>query len=230
MNELQKVFNYKNAVVRTAVVGGRVYFVGKDVCDILEIKDHHQALERIKDSQKGWVDVPTPGGNQKAISVTEAGLYRLVFTSRKLEAENFSDWVCEEVLPSIRKTGSYNSGIDKAMNEILNAPLDHKEQRKLITQVVNNYKYMQFNKIVVPQLPKPEHIQKFIDEVCTFDTESVIDQSKLYHEYVLWCFAVSQEPYNKLTFTRKIESFSEAIYLPTDHENRLNRRFVGISI
>jgi prophage antirepressor-like protein len=86
---------------------GETWWVANDVCVALGIADAKQAYERLHHDEKGGCDVPTPRGIQHLRCVNEPGLYRLIFTSRKPEAERFRRWVFHEVLPSIRKTGRY---------------------------------------------------------------------------------------------------------------------------
>jgi prophage antirepressor-like protein len=109
MNELQKVFNYSGNEVRTIVINNEVWFVSSDVCKVLDI-DSTQT-RRLKESQKGLHTVQTLGGNQQMTIINESGLYKLMFTSRKPDAEKFTDWVTEEVLPSIRKHGAYMTDV-----------------------------------------------------------------------------------------------------------------------
>lgn len=66
-----------------------------------------KALERLDDDEKGVNSIHTPGGVQEMTTVNEPGLYALVLGSRKAEAKRFKRWVTHEVLPAIRKTGSY---------------------------------------------------------------------------------------------------------------------------
>ncbi len=77
------------------------------MCRALEIKDTYSAVSRLDDDEKGTDSISTPGGVQTMTVVNEYGLYGLVFGSRKKEAEDFKRWIRWEVLPSIRKTGSY---------------------------------------------------------------------------------------------------------------------------
>jgi anti-repressor protein len=107
MNELQKIFNYNGKIVRTVVVDGELMFVAKDICDVLEIGDTSKAVVRLTENMKGTNSIPTPGGDQEMLTVSEAGVYKLVFTSRKPEAERFTNWIASEVIPSIRKHGAY---------------------------------------------------------------------------------------------------------------------------
>lgn len=108
MSNLARVFDYSEAYrVRTEMVNGEVFFVAKDVCDILEIGNPSQALTRLDADEKGLITVDTLGGKQELAAVNEAGLYNLIFTSRKDEAKQFKKWVTNDVLPQIRRTGTY---------------------------------------------------------------------------------------------------------------------------
>ena len=100
--------NYKSHQVRTTTIDGEVWFVAKDICDILEIADTHTAIRELDEDEKGGHNIPTPGGMQDMTIINEPGLYKLIFKSRKPEAKSFTRWVTHDVLPSIRKTGSYS--------------------------------------------------------------------------------------------------------------------------
>lgn len=86
---------------------GNPWFVAKDVCAVLDIQDHHQAIEQLDDDERGRCTVPTPGGMQELKVISESGLYALIFRSRKPEAKAFKRWVTHDVIPSIRKRGLY---------------------------------------------------------------------------------------------------------------------------
>lgn len=85
---------------------GKVLFCGKDVATVLDYKDTRHAITA---HCKGGVKCPLPtnGGIQEMTFIPESDVYRLAFGSKLPTAEKFTDWVTEEVLPSIRKTGSY---------------------------------------------------------------------------------------------------------------------------
>ncbi len=68
----------------------------------------------IDDEDKGWAEVPTPGGKQRVLVINESGVYAATFKSRKPSAKAFRRWVTSEVLPSIRRVGSYNSQATRA--------------------------------------------------------------------------------------------------------------------
>lgn len=106
-NEVQVFQNEEFGEVRTARVNNEIWFCLSDVCKILDINQASKVKERL--SQKGVVTIPTliKGGKQSLIFVNEPNLYKTIFQSRKPEAKRFADWVTEEILPSIRKTGGY---------------------------------------------------------------------------------------------------------------------------
>lgn len=121
MNELQKVFKYGESPVRTVVKGDEVWFVAKDVCDVLGIKNHSDSVSRLNEKQKSVLGVSDPHGRLQNTSViSEPGVYKLAFRSNKPEAEKFSDWVAEDVLPSIRKHGAYMT--DDVLERTINDP------------------------------------------------------------------------------------------------------------
>lgn len=96
---------------------GEPWFVAKDVCDALSIDK--TAASRLDDDEKGLRSTQTLGGSQQVLFVSEPGLYTLVLKSRKPEAKAFRRWVTHEVLPAIRRTGSYGSPAEARMERLL---------------------------------------------------------------------------------------------------------------
>ena len=108
MNELA-ILNYKEANIRYEIDDkGNPWFVAQDVMKILDIKHQGSALKKVKEQHRGISKLSTLGGTQTFTTVSESGLYKLIFASRKKESDAFQEWVTSEVLPSIRKTGSYS--------------------------------------------------------------------------------------------------------------------------
>ena len=103
MNELQ-IFNYGESQVRTVKLNSEVWFVAIDVCQILNIRNVTQAMSRLDDDERAMFDIGRQGESN---IINESGLYNLILRSDKPEAKTFKKWVTSEVLPSIRKTGSY---------------------------------------------------------------------------------------------------------------------------
>ena len=103
-------FEFESHALRVNLdAAGQPWFVAADVCAALELPETHKAIARLDDDEKGRNSIPTPGGQQEMSVVNESGLYNLVLGSRKPEAKRFKRWITHEVLPSIRKTGSYTS-------------------------------------------------------------------------------------------------------------------------
>ena len=93
--------------VRTVLNNGDVWFVAKDVCEILGIGNPSATLKRLSEIMKGTNSILTLGGPQEVLVINEPGIYKLTFTSRKKEAEEFTNWLATDVIPSIRKHGAY---------------------------------------------------------------------------------------------------------------------------
>lgn len=107
MKQLQ-VFDFKNNEVRTLNNNNEVWFSLSDVCKILDIKNPSDAKSRLKKDGVATTEViDRLGRTQNATFINEPNLYKVIFQSRKEEAEKFQDWVYEDVLPQIRKTGKY---------------------------------------------------------------------------------------------------------------------------
>lgn len=108
MNELQIFNNEEFGQVRTVVIDDEPYFVGKDVAVALGYKNSRVALQDNVDAEdKVVTKVTTSGGTQDTIVINESGLYALVFGSKLETAKKFKRWVTSDVLPTLRKTGSY---------------------------------------------------------------------------------------------------------------------------
>lgn len=108
MTTLQ-LFEYGGQEVRTVLIDGEPGFIATDLCAVLDIRNSSDAIGSLDDDEKGVATTDTLGGAQQMAYVTEAGMYSLVLRSRKPEAKAFKRWLTHEVLPAIRKTGSYSA-------------------------------------------------------------------------------------------------------------------------
>lgn len=129
MNELQ-IFNSEEfGDIRTAEIDGKPYFVGTDVAKALGYNNPRDAVSR---HCKGVVkhDTPTSSGIQSMSYINEGDLYRLIMKSKLPSAEKFESWVMDEVLPTIRKTGSYRKPLTtvEQIQVIATGFLDHEER------------------------------------------------------------------------------------------------------
>lgn len=101
-------FLFESHPVRTIVIGEDLWFAAADVCTALNYAHTPHAMRILDADEKGVHEMDTNGGKQVVTIISEPGLYRLIHRSKKPEAKRFDRWLCHEVLPSIRKTGSYS--------------------------------------------------------------------------------------------------------------------------
>lgn len=107
-NEVRVFENARFGQARTAQgASGEPLFCLADVCKALGLSNPRKVKTQLSPKGVTISDTPTNGGIQQLNFITEANLYRCIFQSRKTEAEQFQDWVCEEVLPAIRQSGGY---------------------------------------------------------------------------------------------------------------------------
>ena len=115
MSELQAFSNAEFGSVRSLMVNGEPYFVGKDVAKILGYANPNDALaKRVEEEDKGVTKCDTSDGSQELTVINESGLYSLILFSRLPSAKRFKRWMTSEVLPAIRKHGVF------AMDDIVN--------------------------------------------------------------------------------------------------------------
>jgi prophage antirepressor-like protein len=106
-------FEFESSAIRVYTdPDGQPWWIAKDVCDALGIKNNRQAISRLDSDEKGVISGDTPGGIQDISIVNEPGLYNLILSARtrsriKPQIDRFKRWVTHEVIPSIRKTGKY---------------------------------------------------------------------------------------------------------------------------
>lgn len=136
MTDLQIFNNDRFGQVRIIPVDGELMFVAKDVCDCLEITKHRDAISRLDSDERGSVKLDTPGGKQDIAAINEYGLYSLVLSSRKPEAKDFKRWITHDVIPAIRKTGSYSVVIPQTLPEALRAYADEVESHNATKAIV----------------------------------------------------------------------------------------------
>lgn len=100
-------FDFSGESLRGGNVAGEPVLIGKDVCAALGITKYRDALAQLDDDERVSITVDTLGGPQQMTAVTEAGIWTLAFISRSARVKLFRRWVAHEVLPQIRRTGSY---------------------------------------------------------------------------------------------------------------------------
>lgn len=102
-------FQFKTSNIRIELKNNEPLFCLTDVTSVLEIKNAHTSRFNLSSKGIHKMYTLTKGGKQELLFIDESNLYRVIFRSNKKEAVDFQNWVFEEVLPSIRKTGSYST-------------------------------------------------------------------------------------------------------------------------
>ncbi|NJR63187.1 MAG: hypothetical protein HC769_33050 [Cyanobacteria bacterium CRU_2_1] len=123
-------------------------WIAQDVAAVLGIGNYRQVVSRYPDNYQGVTSSDgLDGKNREMLTLTEPGLYRMIFASRKPEAEKFRAWVFEKVLPSIRKTGGY------AAMQHLQAQID--DLKSMVQQLLVREASPQENRPISPSTPSP---------------------------------------------------------------------------
>lgn len=113
---MNEIFNFHGQEVRTVTVDNEVYFVGKDVADILGYQNGSRDINRHVDEEDRQNYQNGTFGNRGVTIINESGLYSLILSSKLPQAKDFKRWVTSEVLPTIRKNGMY------AVDDLLDNP------------------------------------------------------------------------------------------------------------
>lgn len=133
MNQLEIFKNREFGEIRTVVINAEPWFVGKDIAEVLGYSNSRKAiLDHVDDEDKidGVTIRDSIGRDQAAVVINESGLYALIFGSKMASAKRFKHWVTSEVLPQIRKNGSYqNRLIPEEMMRIQLGMVDDHENR-----------------------------------------------------------------------------------------------------
>jgi hypothetical protein len=102
------IFNFDSTTVRVVTgTNGEPWFIAADVCAVLDFSNPSETLKRLDEEERTLISIEGASNGLQVNAINESGLYTLVLGSRKPEAKRFKKWVTSEVLPTIRKTGSY---------------------------------------------------------------------------------------------------------------------------
>lgn len=148
-NELEIFKNEEFGEIRTVTINGEPWFIGKDVAMALGYAEPRSAISKKVDAEdKGVAEMETPSGKQKMTTVNESGLYSLIMSSKLESAKRFKHWVTSEVLPSIRKHGTYmtNEVIERTLTDpdyliqLATALKEERKARKLAEEKIERQK------------------------------------------------------------------------------------------
>ena len=101
--------------MRTETVNNEAWFCASDVCNALDFPSPEASLRKLDEDEKMMLKIFASSKNRNMWFVNESGLYNLIFRSNKPEAKAFRKWVTSEVLPTIRRTGSYTSTVMRCL-------------------------------------------------------------------------------------------------------------------
>lgn len=217
-------------LVRVVVIDGEPWFVAKDVCAVLGIKNYRDAVSPLDDDEKGVGSTDTNGGDQQMLVMSESGLYTLVVRSRAATTpgtvqHRFRKWVTAEVLPQIRKTGQYapEAGAGFDWDEI-----GVKVRLVREARLVAGRKAAQvlWDEIGLPPLEvKPreagerpvqgvDFVQQFLDE-CTEDSPAGrVQAAHLYDAYDAWAQENGSPQMTQTAFGRTLMALGMSRVMP----------------
>ena len=107
INTIDQTFNFNSNTIRVVGNYNEPWFVAKDICNILELSNITNALRNIREKWMSLQNVKSSYNTQNICIISEPAVYKLIMRSNKEIAEKFQEYVCEEILPSIRKTGEF---------------------------------------------------------------------------------------------------------------------------
>ena len=132
MNKIE-IWKYNDTSIRTIEFGNEIWWVLSDICEILQLSNSRVVAERVDEDERCKFDLPRQG---ETWFINESGLYSVILRSDKPQAKPFKRWVTHEVLPSIRKTGSYTAPQARTSEfESLSRRIELLEQSALLRRV-----------------------------------------------------------------------------------------------
>lgn len=147
-------FNFKSQPVRIHLFNDEPYFCLSDVCIVLGVNRRSTDAFRLNKKGCSKITTPTSGGHQEITFINEPNLYRIIFRSNKAEAVEFQNWVFEEVLPQIRKTGSYSQNTQQTLplEKTFNFELKNSEVVSLAWLWFSAHRMVKFIEMIEPAL------------------------------------------------------------------------------
>ena len=132
MNNSVQSFNFNQNQIQVINKDGEAWFVASEIAAMFGYRDAANLTRILDDDEKGTHNVSTLGGKQDVSVINESGFYHAAFKSRKAEVKPFRKWVTTEVLPAIRKTGSYSGRLKpQALRQALPSGLTHEQQAEV---------------------------------------------------------------------------------------------------
>lgn len=200
MNELQIFESSEFGKIRTVEKDGEPYFVGKDVVNILGYRNGSRDINRHVDEYDRQKMMVFDGNqNKETIIINESGLYALIFGSKLESARRFKRWVTSEVLPAIRKTGTYGSDNRKWLAELIS-----KTPKENLTYILELYPEY-FGDMKLPGSGKDSVEEWISGRGITLEFIRLCPTVTLYADYSGYCDTVGIAKVGKKKFYREIE-------------------------
>lgn len=198
MNELKIFENSDFGQVRTLEHNNDVYFVAKDVADILGYQNGSRDINlHVEEEDRLKYKISTSGQLREQILINESGLYSLILASKLPQAKQFKRWVTNEVLPSIRKHGAFMT--DEVLKEALTSPdfliklaieLKEEKEKRIALEIDNNIKAQQIGELK----PKADYVDKILK------SKSLMNVSQIAKDY-----GMSATKFNKILHELKVQ-------------------------
>ena len=210
-NKIQ-AFDFNERAVRCIMKDGEPWWVAKDVCDVLGIQNARDAISVLDEDERNTVGISDGiRGNPNMNIISESGLYTLILRSNKPEARPFRRWVTHEVLPVLRKTGSYS--LDENLMRLIKLSRGN-VSKAFMERLVSKAAGLAGGHADSPEErrgdPKLEAlILRFVEEECEQDPEKKVSRQDFYRAFQRWCVRerVRPLPTRSLT-TRTINAAS----------------------
>ncbi len=227
-NKEMTVFNFGGNDIRVLLDENKdPWWVAKDVCDVLGLMDSAQAVERLDEDEKLIRTLYVSGQNRDTWTISESGLYNLIFRSNKSEARHFRRWVTHDVLPAIRKTGGYslhpavvfarmaNDGLNPGQRiSLLKMAMTAAEKGiDLTADAARNYSFLYSAAVSSEATPRGaaadvedrlNDLNEFLLGACIIDPDMETSTSDLYEEYVRHAEETGIQPISRPHFFRTI--------------------------
>ena len=235
--QVQVFANPEFGKIRSVLIDGEPWLVGKDVAKALGYKDTVNALKShvdTEDKRGGW-QITTPSGTQTMTIINESGLYSLVLSSKLPDAKKFKRWVTSEVLPAIRKTGSYQITDANNTQPCINIEIIQQLRQTPMEQMpavldylracgypVGTYEEIYGQPPALSALPAPEQVspqdsvQMFVNQIVPQFQWQFYSFGILFKLYTNWVNRehICQKPLGRNKFVQTIASMADAGNIP----------------
>ena len=237
MNELQIFENPEFGKLRTVSIEGEPWFVGKDAAGILGYTNPQKAVrDHVDDEDRTVNDSFTVNGTAVTL-INESGVYSLVFGSKLPKAKKFKHWVTSEVLPSIRRTGSYSINVKGDMEQgeflakLASKTKDNRQRAILIARAANiglGWEVLPIPSYDQEKMAKADIPYEDYGVADFLETADVLNRPtyEVHSEYVGWCRENHIEPTNKINFSKVVSRVGSYRVADKHWQQRKYRIFV----